>query len=173
MTFFERCTPSRRAPCGRAAGICIAFVFPVQYTDMGKGVKSMKLNPDCIRDVLLHLEEMPYRTSTSVPEITSNLKGFSNDEVMYTCLKLNEAGLIDATVRNYPSDGYDIVIRVKDITYSGHQFLETIRSPKSWKIIKKGCENVGSFALKTISSIAEGVATAAINQYLSGNLGNM
>lgn len=133
----------------------------------------MKLNPDCIRDVLLHLEDLPYHTKTSVPDVTSALKDFSNDEVMYTCLKLTEAGLIDAVVRNYPSDGYDVIISIKDIIYNGHQFLETIRSPKSWKIIKKGCENVGSFALKTISSIAEGVATAAINQYLSGNPGNM
>ena len=132
----------------------------------------MKLDPDCIRAVLLELEPVPYGEDAYVERIAENLEKYSENEVMYTCLKLNEAGFIKAVVRNYPSDGYDRVIKICDITYAGHQFLETVRSPKSWKIIKSGCESIGNFALKTISSIAEGVATAAINQLLAGTINN-
>ena len=133
----------------------------------------MKLNPDCIREVLLYLEELPYHATASIPDISNSLKKFSREDVEYTCLQLHEAGLIRATIKHLPSSNYDYIKEITDITYQGHQFIEGIRNPKAWKAVKSGCESVGNFALKTISSIAEGIATAAIQSYISKYLNRM
>lgn len=60
----------------------------------------MKLDPDCIRAVLLELEPVPYGEDAYVERIAENLEKYSENEVMYTCIKLNEAGFIKAVVRN-------------------------------------------------------------------------
>ena len=127
----------------------------------------MRLNPDCIRAVLLRLEELPYHAEISIPDLSNQIEEFSKEEVEYTCLKLYEAGFILATPLPRPSIKHREVFSILDISYAGHQFIETVRDPKAWRSIKKGCASVGNFALKTISAVAEGVTTAAIQRFLS------
>lgn len=53
-----------------------------------------------------------------------------------------------------------------DLTPDGHEFLANIREDNNWNKIKTISSSIGFASLKVISSIAEGVATAAINQQL-------
>ncbi|MBC3938549.1 hypothetical protein D4A47_06415 [Anaerotruncus massiliensis (ex Liu et al. 2021)] len=52
------------------------------------------------------------------------------------------------------------------MTLSGHEFLESIRDDDRWKRIKSGLSAIRNFSLSAISSIAEGVTSAAITAYL-------
>lgn len=57
-------------------------------------------------------------------------------------------------------------INCYDLTPEGHEFLSNIRDDNNWNKIKSVSVSIGFASLKVISAIAEGVATAAINQKL-------
>lgn len=122
----------------------------------------MKLNVDCIRDILLLVEQAPYQEVVYLDKIKNSLKSYSSDEIEYAILKLNEAEYIDARIIHY--DNGTIIRSIDDITYTGHQFLETIRDNKVWKETKSICGKVGTFALNFVSQVASGVITSLISQ---------
>lgn len=124
----------------------------------------MKLNIDCIREILLIMEDMPRNESLSGAELREILSEFSADDVDYSCLKLKEAGYIEATIKVIPEEFF--VLQLKDITFSGHQFIADIRTQTVWNETKSICEKVGSFSISAIMQIASGVVTSFINQQL-------
>lgn len=124
----------------------------------------MKLNPDCIRDVLITMENQPFNHQTDFDDFVPLLPSYSSDDIEYTCLKLKEAGFIRA-VTSSDCEG-DIVVSLVDITYSGHQFLNDIRSDTVWNNVKEVSKKVGSHSVSAISQIATGVITAIIKAQL-------
>lgn len=93
------------------------------------------------------------------------LEGYSEDTVQYTCLKLVEAGYIDAKVVRYIRQANRVTI-IMDLTYNGHEFLNTIRSDKNWEKIKSTAKAAGVFSLKGLFEIGSTVAAAAITSAL-------
>lgn len=124
----------------------------------------MKLNPDCIRDVLLQMEELPYQEEMDVIQLHDFLDDYSHDEIDYTVLKLHEAGFIQAHIQKYLSGNIDIILL--DITYNGHQFLANIRSNSIWNNVKEVSKKVGSNSLSALSQIATSVITEIIKSQL-------
>lgn len=124
----------------------------------------MKLNPDCVRDVLLYLEkELPMEGYLLGKEIASNINSneYSTDDILYTLTKLKEGRLINASETK--ASNKLIVIKVSSITYVGHQYLEDIRSPKAWDFAKKKAEEMGSYSLKTLGILAQQQISKMIN----------
>ena len=126
----------------------------------------MKFDPNCVREILLTLEDQPYGTCLSIPALASSIKEFQEDEISYCCLKLAEADCIDITTVNMTGSLVPGIKSVNDITFSGHEFLNNIRDDNNWNKIKGISSSIGFASLKVVSAIAEGVATAAINQQL-------
>ena len=124
----------------------------------------MKLNVDCMRAVLLELEKQPLNKDLYYKDLLVALDNFSTDDINYSVLKLQEANYIVAHIAKY-DNGFTIV-RLSDITYEGHQFLESIRDNKIWAETKSICAKAGSFTFKFISQVASAVLSASINQYL-------
>lgn len=124
----------------------------------------MKLNPDCIRDILLKMEDTPYQEDIYPDQLYETLPDYAHDEIDYTILKMNEAGFISATIQKYLDGSVDITIH--DITYNGHQFLANIRSNNIWNNVKEVSKKVGSNSLSAISQIATGVITEIIKSQL-------
>lgn len=124
----------------------------------------MKLNVDCIRAILLEVEKVPYGESLPFQTLVSALSDYSTDDISYSVLKLKEADYIEAIILH--ADDTAIIYEITDITYNGHQFLETIRDAKVWKETKKICNKVGSFALNVISSVAGQMLSALVKQNL-------
>ena len=91
----------------------------------------MKLNHDCVRDVLLYLEDnldlgLKIKfSSTTNNELNSK---YSNTDIFYTSLKLLEAGFINAKAYDTVQPSGPIVIEIASITYNGHLFLDSIRN---------------------------------------------
>lgn len=125
----------------------------------------MKLNPDCMRDVLIEIEKAEYEEPLYLQRFYDALLKYSEDEINYSIVKLEEAGFIKAVIKSHV--GYDYSIhRIDDITYRGHQFLADIRSDNIWNNVKEVSKKVGSNSIQAISQIATSVITAIINQQL-------
>lgn len=124
----------------------------------------MKLNPDCMRDILIVMEKAGYLEELSPSTVYDALPSYTNDEINYSIIKLKEAEFIDAIIREY-NDGI-IILRLIDITYTGHQFLADVRSDNIWNDIKEVSKKVGSNSITAISQIATGVISTIIKSQL-------
>ena len=122
----------------------------------------MKLDIDCMRAVMLEVEKQPYRTDLTFHSLKAQLSKYSEDELSYTCIKLKEAGLIEALIIH--ADNFAQVHLISDITFEGHQFLADIRSDNIWGKTKSILGEIGSTSLSAVIQVAAGVVQAAITQ---------
>lgn len=84
----------------------------------------MKLFHDCVRDVMLYLEDNLEDTYFINSE-SITLKKYSSKDITYTLKKLAEAGFIGIDKVTYENN-----FNIKWMTYYGHQFLDNIRDIK-------------------------------------------
>ena len=123
----------------------------------------MKLNVDCVRSVLLEVEEVPYGKEAHLGDLIGALgKDYSYEDICYSILKLNEAGYIKAKIAN--SITGTSIISVSDITYAGHQFLANIRTHKVWSATKSVMGKIGATSIHAATEIATSVVTELIKQ---------
>lgn len=130
----------------------------------------MKLNPDCIRDILLFLEENLSLTPTlGFQEIDyrtlSESLSYSKAEVVNTIITLDEAGFIK-TISDYSCEGLE-ELDIYRITYDGYQFIETIRPETVWKKVRHVGTNIGSMSIDVITKIASSVITELVKAQLN------
>lgn len=107
----------------------------------------MKLNPDCIRDILLTAEEVitPTQEMSCYPnDYYDRLNKYTNDEIIYHINQCEIENLI--IVRKYMDGG----IAIKDLSPSGHALLAKIRSDNAWNKLKSSLISIGAFSLKAI-----------------------
>lgn len=125
----------------------------------------MKLNIDCIRTILLECENIPYNSYLPFTQLVSALNTmYSEDEIAYNCLKLKEADYLSVVTK---SDHPGIkIVRINDITFSGHEFLNNVRSSKVAEATKNICSKIGVTSLQAFTQIATGVVTALIKAEL-------
>lgn len=140
----------------------------------------MTLNYDCIRDVLLYLEDtlgytndivaMTHKRLT-IETICSDLPSYSKEDIQYTVEKLFEARyirIVDIThnKQNYIVNGY-----VDDITWDGFNFLNNIREKSIWEATKRGAKKVGAMSVSAISMISFEIIKAIVtNQEVINNI---
>ena len=112
----------------------------------------MQLNQDCIRDLLLYLEtNLSYENSISIDEL--HLNNYSANDLIYTADKLNEANYIKCIKSPCLYEDVPSLI-VTDITYSGHQFLDTIRDQSVWEDTKTKVSKFASISIPILQEIA-------------------
>ena len=116
----------------------------------------MKLDQDCVRDLLLKMEE---QLGMNESEYLSNFHqryfndAYSFDQMLYTASKLHEAQLIEGHLFKVDSGLVDIVI--ESITYDGHQLLDNIRDPEVWKDTKNITAKVAGASLSVLTEVAK------------------
>lgn len=127
----------------------------------------MKLNIDCIRDVLIFLEEnLEINDDLEIKfqnlhAICNGLEGkYEKPEIAYTLLQLKEGGYIQA--QSFMGNGIISNIIVSSITYEGHQFIESIRSETVFEEVKIRLGKIGVFALNIIQKVAIDYITSLI-----------
>ena len=126
----------------------------------------MRLNPDCIRDILITVESMDYNTAYTLTNLCAQLPSYSDEELNYHCLQLIDAGFLNAKAINVIGQTSPQIWRIFDLTYPGHQFLADIRSDTTWNRTKDIAKTVGSESLHALKDIAVGVITSTIqNQF--------
>lgn len=125
----------------------------------------MKLNQDCIRDLLLYLEEnLSLERNITVNNI--KIKDYSQEDLIYTTQKLFEAGYLNCEIINFITSSIPF-IDVSSLTYKGHQFLDTIRDNKVWSKTKGILSSFKSVSIEILSETASKVLVSLINQQLN------
>ena len=123
----------------------------------------MKLNNECVRDLLLYIEN---NTSINSLIVVSQIEinKYTNEELIYTAMKLNEAGYIKAKISKFINGGADVY--VNELTWNGHKFLDNIRDDGVWKTTKEKISKFSSVSLNIIEKVAAQVLTNLINQQM-------
>lgn len=129
----------------------------------------MRLNPDCIREVLTYIEENQTYVNGSLhrlydSDICNEITNFSRDDVRYSIKQLSNSGMLDSEILKTSADSY--IIHIFDITPSGHEFLSNIRTDKVWNQTKKVANKIGSFSLDALTKISVAIITELIKQNL-------
>ena len=149
----------------------------------------MILNYDCIRSILLFIEEnIGYKDKNSdVPHIredmlyTSILKNeyfnkYKNIEELAEAMeKLIEEGFLKCkSIPKYNNDGDLIYVRITGLTWSGHELLDNIRNDTIWNAVKEKTKKVGKVSIKAMASAASALGTAlltdpnAVQNFMNG-----
>lgn len=138
----------------------------------------MELKPECIRAVMIEIEKSQKyyldgsgevaRRDLSLEAISEALPSYSKEDIYYSLFNLDQAGYISLSTQWANNAVY--FCEVNYMTFSGHEFLNGVRDPKRWAIIKKGFAAVGNCSLAVISAVSEGIGKAAIKEFV-GSLG--
>ena len=116
----------------------------------------MRLNHDCVRDVMLFIEEK------HKPGMFIFLKDFLDDDklsenytaedIQYTLLQLLDAEFI----KGKPSYASNVLATFScgGLTWKGSQFIDTIRDNKVWSKTKNATSKLSSVSITILSSIA-------------------
>lgn len=126
----------------------------------------MKLNIECVRDLLLYFENtLEFQTELSIKNVLDHFSNdYEEDVIQYTCSKLEEGNLIKLI--STKAGGKNIILAISDITFDGHQFIENIRNKKIWKPINSISEEIGVASIQGLTQIAAGVVTQIISKHL-------
>ena len=122
----------------------------------------MRLNPDCIRDILFFVEENTGYNSWI--DISRNIKKFNitlknhypPDEILYHIELCEEYGYLNSC-----SDSF-YYFQIRRLSVVGHEFLENIRNNNNWNKTKDISLKIGSVSLNTLSQIASNVISDLI-----------
>lgn len=123
----------------------------------------MKLNPDCIRDLLLDIEENTSIHKSVIYKFDlpqeDRLAKYTNEEVEY---HLAQCELNDYLVgyRNYAGNS----VEVNYLSPAGHAFLADVRSDSVWQHTKAVAGKIGAWSLDTLSKIAVNVVSEIIKR---------
>ena len=121
----------------------------------------MRLNPECIRNILLQTEKGPFvmpnrsKIQETFFEDLEFLKSFSSVEIFY---HINQCEMMDFISTS--EDLRDTVIL--DLNPAGHSFLADIRNDNIWNQTKSTAKNLGVASLDSLKNVAVNIVSAII-----------
>lgn len=119
----------------------------------------MKLNPDCIRDILMTLEE--HTGFNTIIRISSDMLGleekYSYEEIRYHLRQCDWSGMVVDLSLNLSGD-----CTIRDISPKGHEFIANIRKDTVWNGVKSVAHKVGSTSLSALVQISSAVIAELI-----------
>lgn len=134
----------------------------------------MKLNPDCIRDVLLYLEDYLQYTDNqmsmehkeiSISNLVKNIietYDYTKEDTQYSIEKLFEVGFIGIKNISHDNNGYIVSGYISDISWNGHNFLNNIRPKSVWNATKEGASKLGLMSIHALSTISMKIVEAVV-----------
>ena len=91
----------------------------------------MKRNMDLIRLILLEIEEQ-----AAFPIDRLTIDGYTMKEVAYHCRLLHQHGFVDDYREEYGDDEL-VDFGVGELTWEGHEYLDTVRDDSFWSKTKQ------------------------------------
>lgn len=116
----------------------------------------MKLNQECVRDILLELEEkLTFNNALYLQQVQEleAYKKYGNDETLYAILKLIEVNYLIGSKKI--SNGGVYYLSLSAITWNGHEFLDSIRSNEVWQETKNRVKDFSSVSIGILSEVAK------------------
>lgn len=96
---------------------------------------------------MLHVTDLPPLTQAEADALLGHLDLLEN------------AGLIEISSRSTSGSIY-----VKGLTWSGHDFLDSVRDPEIWAKTKKGAEEAKGFTFDLLKDLAKGFIRTQIKE---------
>lgn len=133
----------------------------------------MKLNPDCVRDVMIYLEDNLgiERNRFKYVELTSILKNFSDkyekEDLLYSMFQLTKSGYIVTDFSENIVYNKFSISNVLYITPTGHNFISSSKTKNVWPVAKKILGSLGSVSLSVIESVSSGIASSIIEEMIN------
>lgn len=139
----------------------------------------MKLNKDCIRKVLIYIEEhCVYQTNKFGDKTMHNVNLYElthaeefcsihEDDIRYTIVKLLEGGYIKGSLIPKNSGVNFDIANISQLTLRGHDLLDNIKPDPVWDKTKNVLQKVGDFSLNIMSQVA-GETMAAYTKSMMG-----
>ncbi len=120
----------------------------------------MKLNPDCVRDILFYVEDNTgYHKFVEINKIVEALEPkYDSDTIRYH-VKQCELNFFFTTITYYLGGNGSI----QDLSPKAHEFIANIRNDNNWHKIKEKAKSVGSFSLNALSQIAIAYVSSLIS----------
>ena len=122
----------------------------------------LKLNKDCVRSILLAVEDKELGMQLTLDQLKEQLPDYSLDDVHYCCLMLKEAELLDILTYNTLGSTIPQICRINELTYYGHEFLDDIRPDSTWNKVKDVASKTGASSLRALKEIAISTVTSII-----------
>lgn len=144
----------------------------------------MRLNMDCIRDILLWVESITTPTKYAkylntelaaqcaflydeVPRPTPSQKilteKYENEVIVYHLNYCFESGLLKPLPYND-----NPFIGIQDLTPLGHELLSNIRNEENFNIVKQSAKKIGIESVKSFIDIAKSVSAEIITKSITG-----
>jgi Hypothetical protein (DUF2513) len=124
----------------------------------------MKRDMDLVRELMLRLEgiEMPLGVTRSISVYAEPLKIGSHDpSIVFGHLELLcGAGFIEDRMNASNAE-----ILFTGLSWSGHDFLDSVRDPEIWQKTKDGAKAAGGFTVELLSDIAKGLIKTQIKKH--------
>lgn len=128
----------------------------------------MTLKPDCVRDILLYLEENLTIDMTkkdfNIIDISTIYKHFedihsnySKEDIWYTVYNLWQVKFISGDIKPANSHSPMYFCRIENITWNGHQFLANIRPKPVWDVVTSNAKKLGGMSLQGLNLIASAI----------------
>ena len=132
----------------------------------------MQLKPDCVRDTLLFLEEnltIDYEkdniNSITLAQLTEQMMlkhtHYDAEDIWYTVYNLHKIRFIEGRISNAGNHKM-MFCDIENITWNGHQFLNTIRPTNIWEATKQGASKLGLMSINALSTISMEVMKAVV-----------
>jgi hypothetical protein len=103
----------------------------------------MKRDMDCLRALLLKVEELPSNTIWN----GTGVKGYSPEQAAYHMHLAQDAGFVVAKSLVDEAD----IFMVERLTYAGHEFLDAAREDKLWNKAKETVlKNAGTLTVESL-----------------------
>lgn len=124
----------------------------------------MRLNLDCVRDILLFVEDGIDSEIDCVTfeELVSTLDNYDRNTLHYHVNQISKHGFVDNV---FYADNQPQLI--SDLTPEGHAFLANIRSNSVWNQVKSTCLKLGVSSLGGAAQIASSVVTNLITNHFA------
>ncbi|MGU8893413.1 DUF2513 domain-containing protein [Clostridium perfringens] len=118
----------------------------------------MRLNPDCIRDILLFVESNTdyEKECVSLDELLSELP-YNKNTLSYHISKMDSAELFEEVY--YSGDGIDLI---SSLSWIGHTYLDNIRDDSVWIKTKSALGKLSSVGLPILIQKAADIATTSL-----------
>lgn len=136
-------------------------------------------NKDCIRAVLIYIEDHCIFETDKFGEKTMHivgfheltksdeLSGFHEDNIRYTIVKLLEGNYIKGSFIPKDSGLNFQIVRITQLTLRGHDLLDNVKTEPVWNKTKSILHKVGDFSLGIMSQVA-GETMAAYTTSMMG-----
>ncbi|MCF6327166.1 MAG: DUF2513 domain-containing protein [Devosiaceae bacterium] len=122
----------------------------------------MKRDMDIVRGLLLKIEKYGTVNMGSLMS-ESPTAGEVNQTNYHLKMLIEEAGMVRGEVC-VTMDRASVEWIDLDLTWQGHDFLDSVRDPEIWRLAKDGAQKVGGLSIELLGELAKGLVKQQIKK---------